>query len=132
MLDDLGGNQGPEPSRCAVVGAPSHANEKAGCEQVARAGGVDHPLDRAGRNCVGFLPSHHQTALLAARHDGCSRIVAQKIHGRVEIGRFVKAVQFALIGEDQVDGAGSNEMQELRALAVDAKRVREREGNIAP
>ena len=68
MLDHFGGGERAEPAAGAIVGAAREAGKKAGGEQIAGAGGVDHALDRKGRHRFGPVRADHQTALLAARH----------------------------------------------------------------
>src|SRR6266545_4528815 len=49
----------------------------------------------------------------------------------VEISRLVQAVQLALVGEDEVYGARADQIQEFRAITINAERIRQREGDIA-
>src|SRR5262249_50604207 len=49
----------------------------------------------------------------------------------VEIGGLVEAVQLALIGEHEVHGAAADEIEELRAITIDAECVRQSKGDVA-
>ena len=104
---------------------------KPGGEQVAGAGGIDQPLDRARRHRIGLLAGHDQAALFAAGDHGKPRIVAQRVDRGVEVGGLVEAVQLALVGEDEIDRAGADEIEEFGAIAVDAERVRQRQRDVA-
>src|SRR5262249_19711554 len=107
MLDHFGGRQRPEPPRVAILGAAREPDQKTRGEQVAGAGGVDYALHGACRNSVGFLARHDQTTPFAARDHRKPRILAQRVERGVEVGGLVQAVQFALVGENEVDGAGA-------------------------
>src|SRR6185312_3081890 len=72
-----------------------------------------------------------QASLFAAGDHRKPHIVAQRIDCSVEVGGFVEAVQLALIGEDDIDRAGADEIEEFRAIAADAKRIRQRERDVA-
>ena len=78
-----------------------------------------------------MLARDDQAAFFTASDDGQSRVAAQRIQRRVEIGRLVQAVQLALIGEDEVHRAGPNELEKFQAIAIDAERIRQCEGDIA-
>src|SRR2546428_996977 len=107
VLDHLGGAERAELRRGAVVGTARQSDQKARREQVARSGGVDQTLDRARGNHFGRLARDDHAALLAARDHGKRRIVAQRIERGLEISGLIKAVQFALVGKDEIDPAGA-------------------------
>ena len=131
MLDHLGSGQRPQPRRRAIFHAPRQSDQETRGEEIAGAGGIDQPLDRARRNRIGFLAGHDQTSLLAAGDHRKPHIVAQRIDRSVEVGGLVEAVQLALIGEDDIDRAGADEIEEFRAIPADAKRIRQRERDVA-
>src|SRR3954469_3765659 len=112
MLDHLGSGQRPQPRRRAIFHAPRQSDQETRGEEIAGTGGIDHPLDRARRNRIGFLAGHDQTSLLAAGDHCKPHIVAQRIDCSVEISGLVEAVQLALIGEDDIDRAGADEIEE--------------------
>src|SRR5262249_6295271 len=131
MLDHFGGCQRPKPRRVAILGAAREPHQKTRGEQIAGAGSVDHALHGARRNSVGFLARHDQTTPFAARDHRKPRILAQRIERGVEVGGLIQAVQFAFVGENEVDGAGADEIEEFRAITVDAERIRQGQRDVA-
>ena len=77
------------------------------------------------------VAGHHHAAFLAARYDRELGVAAQRLDRGVEIGGLVKAVQFALVGEHDIDGALADQLEEFGAIAVDAERIRQRERDLA-
>src|SRR5215472_1028297 len=59
------------------------------------------------------------------------RRVAQRIERGVKVGGLVQAVQFTLVGENDVDGAGADEIEEFGTIPVDAERIRQGQRDIA-
>ena len=130
-MDHLGRHQRPEPRRVAIVGAAREPDQKTRGEEVAGAGGVDQALHGARRNSRGFLARYDQTTLFATRDHRKPRVVAQRIERGVEVGGLVQAVQFTLVGENEIDRAGSDEIEEFRAITVDAERIRQGQRDVA-
>ena len=131
VLDHLGRRQRPEPGTIALVGAARQPDQESGREQVAGAGRIDHLVDRLRPHRVVLLARDDQAALLAAGDDGELGVVAHRIDRGVEIRGLVEAVQLALVGEHDVDGAVADQIEKLRAVAIDAERVRQRQRDAA-
>src|SRR5882757_270147 len=131
MLDHLGSGERSKPCSRAIVHAARQSDQKTCGEEIARASGVDQPLDRARWNGVGLLAGHNQTSFFAAGDHGKPHVVAQRLDRGVEVGGLIETVQLALIGEDDINRAGANEIEEFRAISADAKRVRQCERDIA-
>ncbi len=101
----------------AAANAPSRAQsgsalsldepgQKAGGEEIAGAGRIDHFLDRKRIHRMGFVARDDDRALFRSRHDGKNIFRAQKAERRVEIACLIERMQFAFIGEENVDLAG--------------------------
>ncbi len=114
MLDDLGRRQRAEAGRGAVVLAARQADQETGGEQVAGAGDVDHTVDRHRLYRLDGVAGHHHAAFLTARDDRELGVMAQSLDRSVEVGGLVEAVQFVLVGEDDVDGALADQTREIR------------------
>src|SRR4029077_6282114 len=96
MLDHLGGGERAEARGALVADPLRDAKEEARRKQVAGTGGVDHALDRRGRDGEHPVARGDDAALLAARHHGESRLAPQRRQRGVEVRRLVKAVQLRL------------------------------------
>ncbi len=77
--------------------------EKARREEIARTRHVHHTVDGARRNLDGFRAAHDDAALFRARQNGDSTVLADCLHGPVEILRLVERLDFGLVGKDDVD-----------------------------
>ena len=106
VLDHLRGRHGAEPARRSRSSAPrdSPTRKPAAKRSPAPVASTTRSTGAAG-NRVGLLACHHQAALFAAGDDAHPRILAQRVHGGIEIGGLIEAVQLALVGENQVHRA---------------------------
>ena len=113
------------PSRAQrSSGSPARiAGQKTSREQIARARRIDEVFDRRSGNLIGLAPltttAPFSDRVIAARTFSCRRAATRG----VEIGRFVKRVQFRFIGEQDIDNAVADQPQEFLLMAVDAKHV---------
>ena len=132
MLDHFGGRERAEPRAVAVILPARKPGQEAGREQVARAGRVDELADRRGRappRCSRARrprsPSRCASPRRASRRCAAPRCAVSKSDG------LVQALQFALVGEDEIDRAGAHQVEEFVAIALDAERVRQRQRDLA-
>src|SRR5436190_23046299 len=123
MLDHFGRRDCAEACAIAVVLIARKNGEKTCREEIARAGRIDKLVDRRRRYRVVAFPRDDDATFFAARHGGKLHLVAQRRHGAIEVGGLVETLQFGLVGEDQIDRAGSHQGAKVVAIAVDAKRV---------
>ena len=109
-----------------MIGAARKPEQEAGGEQVAGAGGVDQLVDRRGRHRFRDLSRVTTTQPFSLRVTAASlaslRSAATR---RIEIGGLVEAFQLALVGEQKVDGAVADELEEFVAIAADAEGIRQ-------
>jgi hypothetical protein len=121
MLDYLGGCQRTEPGRVTVVLPTRHSDQEAGREQIAGAGYIDNVLN--GRSIHGFksIAADDHATLGASRHHRELRVLLQGFGRSLEIGGLIEAVQFMLVGEDQIDRPLLDEVEKFGAVTIDAK-----------
>ena len=121
MLDHFRGSERAEAGGSAVILAVRMPDQESGREQIAGAGDIDHAFDRHRLHRLDRVAGDHHTAFLAARHHRELGVAAQRLHRGVEVGRLIEAVQFMLVGEDDIDGALADEVEKLATIAVDAE-----------
>ena len=90
MADDLGGADGAEPRAFLEILPLRETVQKARCEQIAGAGGVDYLRYLFGRNFNGLLARRDDGALFAQRRDGDLAMQARMADGGIEILRLIK------------------------------------------
>src|SRR4029077_17119365 len=132
MLDHFSSDQRRQACRGAVVGAARDSGQKARGKEIAGTGCVNHSFHRASRNRLGLLTRDDQTTLFAAGDHGQPSILAQRLERRLEVGGIIEAVQLALVREDEVDGAGANELEEFGTITIDAERIGQSKGDVTP
>src|SRR5690606_37522038 len=131
VLDDFRRGEGAEAGAGAVIVVAGEAEEEARGEEVAGAGGIHELVDGEGRHRRRLLTRDDEAALFRTGDDAERALAAEGGDRRVEVRRLVEALQFVLVGEDDVDLAVAHQRQELVAVAVDAEGIGQRDGNPA-
>ncbi len=132
MLDHFGGGERAHTGGGAVILAVRMSDQESGGEQVAGAGDIDHFFNRHGLHRLDAVAGDHDAAFFAARYHRELGVGAQELHGGIEIGGFVQAVQFALIGEQDIDRALADQIEKLGPKPLDAECVRQSERDAPP
>ena len=100
--------------------------------EVARAGGVDHFIHERSRDSDSLVAGDHDRAPLAASDGGQGADLPELLEAGLEALGLVQRQQLGLVGEEHIDVAVVEELQELGAPPVDTYRVGETQGGLAP
>src|SRR6185295_1440771 len=109
----------------AMILAARKTGEKSGREQIARARDIRHLRDWFGLHRVDCFARNDDAAFFAARHHRKLGLATQRFDRSVEVSGFIKTVQFALVGENDIDEALADQIKKLRAVTVDTERIRQ-------
>ena len=108
------------------------AIEEPGCEEIARAGRVDHADHRFGRHFGALAARHGNRAVSAAGHDQHRHLVLQSGDPGVEIVEPGQRRQFDMVGEQYVDLPFGDQRAEIIAVAIDHEGIGQGEGHLPP
>src|SRR5437588_6147461 len=113
MGDDLGRTQAAELAAAGQGFAAGEAEQEAGGVEIAGAGRVDDLADGRGGHLVGLVSGDDDRAVLAPRDGGERAYVTDPLDGGLEVGAGEQGEELGLVGEEDVDLAVPQQLQEL-------------------
>ena len=130
MGDNLGCGGNPHAPGHRQIAARGHAIQEPGRKLIARPRGI-HRRDARHRHLYPFGPAQnfHRLAGMGAHHDVTNR--RRPAQGRIQIIGLIQRQPFFVIADHEIH-LGFDQGQEIGPVAVDAKRIGQRDTDLAP
>ena len=107
------------------------AEQEAGSEKIAGAGGVDDLGDRLGRHFGARAIGNRHGPVGTARHREHGHLAGQRRNAGFEVALTGQRCQLVLVGEENVDLTRFDQLAEIVAVARDDESVGQGEGDLA-